>query len=169
MNEKIMFKYTICFIKRGNEILMLNRESPSWMGMWNGVGGKLEKDETPKQCILREVKEETGISLSDVEYKGNVIWGNEESESYYGGMYAFIARLPDTYEYNTPVKMDEGILDWKNINWLLHPENMGVANFTYFLPKMLNDPHTYDHKFTYVGDEVTEFQSVMIKEQVTVK
>src|SRR5699024_12391987 len=78
-------------------------------------------------------------------------------------MHAFIARLPDTYEYNTPVKMDEGILDWKNINWLLHPENMGVANFTYFLPKMLHDPHTYDHKFIYEGDEVKDFRSVLLE------
>lgn len=31
-------KYTICFIKRGDEILLLNREKSSWMGSWNGVG-----------------------------------------------------------------------------------------------------------------------------------
>src|SRR5690625_5462376 len=99
MNEKIMFKYTICFSKRGNQILMLNRESASWMGMWNGVGGKLEKDETPLQCILREVKEETGIPLTDAEYKGNVIW--EVDGSYSGGMYAYIAELLTTYEYPT--------------------------------------------------------------------
>ena len=162
-----MLKYTICFIQRGQEILMLNRESSSWMGMWNGVGGKLEKNETPMQCILREVKEETGLSLSDVEYKGNVIWG--DMESYYGGMYAFIAKLPNTYEYNTPVKMDEGILDWKNIDWLLHPENMGIANLKYFLPKMLNDPHIYDHKFIYEGHEVKDFRSIMIEEAFKVK
>lgn len=162
-----MLKYTICFIKRGNEILMLNRESSSWMGMWNGVGGKLEKGETPRQCILREIKEETGISLSDVEYKGNVIWGADGS--YSGGMYAFIARLPDTYEYHTPVKMEEGILDWKKIDWLLHKENMGVANLKYFLHTMLSDPGVYDHKFMYDGNDVKDFQSVVIEEALTVK
>ena len=50
-------KYTLCFIRRGDEILMLNREKPSWMGMWNGVGGRMEANETPKECILREVWE----------------------------------------------------------------------------------------------------------------
>ena len=166
-NPTKVLKYTICFIKRGNEILMLNRESSSWMGMWNGVGGKLEKDETPLQCILREVKEETGISLIDVEYKGNVIWGVDES--YSGGMYLFIAELPTTYEYPTPIKMEEGILDWKNIDWLLHPENMGVANLKYFFPKLLNDPHIYDHKFIYDGNEVKEFESIVVKGKMTVK
>src|SRR5690625_4212210 len=162
-----MLKYTICFIKRGNEILMLNRESSSWMGMWNGVGGKLEKDETPLQCIIREVKEETGISLTDVEYKGNVTWGVDDS--YSGGMYAYIAELPTTYEYPTPIKMEEGILDWKDIDWLLHPENAGVANLKYFLQLMLNDPRTYNHCFVYDGDEVKDFQSIVIEEPITVK
>lgn len=167
MNETVMLKYTICFIKRGNEILMLNRESSSWMGMWNGVGGKLEKDETPLQCILREVKEETGISLTDAEYKGNVIWGVDES--YSGGMYAYIAELPTTYEYPTPIKMEEGILDWKDLDWLLHPENVGVANLKYFLQLMLNDPLTYNHCFVYEGDDVKSFHSIAIEEPTTVK
>jgi 8-oxo-dGTP diphosphatase len=162
-----MLKYTICFIKRGNEILMLNRESSSWMGMWNGVGGKLKKHETPLQSILREVKEETGISLTDVEYKGNVTW--EVNASYSGGMYAYLAELSTTYEYPTPIKMEEGILDWKNIDWLLHPENLGVANLKCFLPIMLNDSYTYNHRFIYEGNEVKDFQSIIIEEPITVK
>ncbi|WJH35841.1 hypothetical protein N6H14_07935 [Paenibacillus sp. CC-CFT747] len=42
-----MFRYTICFIRRGNRILLLNRNAPAWMGAWNGVGGKLEPGEAP--------------------------------------------------------------------------------------------------------------------------
>ncbi|MCK5130449.1 MAG: NUDIX domain-containing protein, partial [Clostridiales bacterium] len=47
------YKYTICFIKRNDEILLLNRENDSWMGCWNGVGGRLEDGESPTECILR--------------------------------------------------------------------------------------------------------------------
>lgn len=54
-----MLKYTICFIKRADNILLLNREKPGWMGSWNGVGGKIETGETPIECILREIYEET--------------------------------------------------------------------------------------------------------------
>lgn len=162
-----MLKYTICFIKRGHEILMLNRESAQWMGMWNGVGGKLEMGETPLACILREVKEETGILLTDVEYKGNVTWEVHDSNS--DGMYLFIAELPERYEYPTPIKMEEGILDWKSIDWLLHPENMGVANLKYFLPLMLNDQGVYDHRFVYEGDEVIGFTSGPLEEPISIR
>lgn len=58
-----MFKYTVCFVKKNNELLMLNREKEKApiMGVWNGVGGKIEKGETPDMGAQREVFEETGI------------------------------------------------------------------------------------------------------------
>lgn len=163
-----MLTFTICFIKRGNDILLLNRERSSWMGMWNGVGGKLEKDETPRSCIIREIKEETGITVTDVEYKGNVTWKSAD-DSYEGGMYAYIANLAESYEYDTPLKMDEGILDWKKIDWILHPENTGVANLKYFLPLMLSDDRPYNHCFVYDNDEVQDFQSVLLEGSPVVK
>lgn len=157
-----MLTFTICFIKRGNDILLLNREMPSWMGMWNGVGGKIENNEEPGDCILREIKEETGITVPDVEYKGNVTW-RAPDDSDYGGMYVYLAELPEAYEYNTPLKMDEGILDWKKISWILHPENTGVANLKYFLPLVLTDHCIYDHQFIYDGDEINNFQSIVLE------
>lgn len=163
-----MFRFTICFIKRGNEILLLNREHSSWMGMWNGVGGKLEENEDPRTCILREIKEETGITVTEVEYKGNVKWKAADN-SYEGGMYAYVANLAESYEYDTPLKMDEGILDWKKTDWILHPENTGVANLKYFLPLMLHDDRTYNHCFIYDGDEVKDFQSTPFESSPIIK
>lgn len=52
---KSRLKYNICFIKQGDRILLLNREKPSWMGCWNGVGGKLEPEESPTQSMIREI------------------------------------------------------------------------------------------------------------------
>ena len=43
------------------------------MGMWNGVGGKIEDNETPYEGIIRETFEETGIELSSVMYKGLLV------------------------------------------------------------------------------------------------
>ena len=40
---------TLCFVKKGNKILMINRNKPPFMGMWNAVGGHIEKGETPEQ------------------------------------------------------------------------------------------------------------------------
>jgi 8-oxo-dGTP diphosphatase len=150
-----MLKYTIAFIKRGNEILLLNRESSSWMGSWNGVGGKLEEGESPTECILREIREETGILLQDIAFKGTVTW-NVDSQ-YHNGMYAFIAEVPESYDYFTPIKTEEGILDWKKSDWILHPENTGVANLHYFLSDMLQGNQAYDYHFVYKDNHVESF------------
>ncbi|SES65718.1 8-oxo-dGTP diphosphatase [Oceanobacillus limi] len=153
-----MLKYTIAFIKRGNEILLLNREAATWMGSWNGVGGKLEPGETPTACIMREIYEETGIRVNEVVDKGTVTWNVNRAHSD-NGMYAFVVELPDTYNFKTPLKTSEGILDWKKIDWILHPDNTGVANLRYFLPKMLESDERQNHHFIYENGQVKAFQS----------
>lgn len=140
-----MLAYTICFIKRKNDILLLNREAPAWMGVWNGVGGKLEPGETPRESILREVKEETGIQLDEgIRFKGVVTWTVDQNRA--GGMYLYFAEVEDHFEYATPLKTEEGILDWKDIDWILHRDNVGVAtNIVHFLPLLLRDSYCYEH------------------------
>ena len=159
-----MFKYTICFIKKEDKILLLNREKSSWMGSWNGVGGKIEKRESPTECILREVFEETGIKLSDVKYKGVVTWTVDNILR--GGMYAFTVEVPANFAYETPRKVTEGILDWKDISWILHPENTGVAaNLPKYLPKMLNDNTRYNHICIFKNGLLQDVKSVSLKDQ----
>ena len=55
---------TLCYLEKENKYLMLHRtkkENDINKNKWLGVGGKLEKGETPEQCLIREVKEESGI------------------------------------------------------------------------------------------------------------
>src|SRR5262245_56841406 len=120
-----MIAYRICFVRRGSRILMLNRERASWMGCWNGVGGKLETGETPRASMMRELGEETGIGQCDLRFKGLVTWLIDGST--FGGMYAYLAEADENCIYETPVITAEGILDWKETSWLLHPSNQGVA------------------------------------------
>lgn len=108
-----MLKYNICFIKRGQEVLLLNREYPSWMGCWNGIGGKLELQETPRESMIREIEEETNIRDYVLHFKGMVTWTSDGSN--FGGMYAYVAEVLESFTYPTPIKTVEGILDWKNI------------------------------------------------------
>ncbi|GGE39719.1 7,8-dihydro-8-oxoguanine triphosphatase [Pullulanibacillus camelliae] len=139
--------YTICFLRRGEDVLMLNRLKSPEMGVWNGVGGKLESGETPKACALREIQEETGIRLIDVQEKGIVTWNNE------GGMYVFIATLPLNFTYETPKATNEGILDWKSISWLIDTQNGGVAeHIKQALTLFFNDPKSYEHR-CYFNDK----------------
>lgn len=149
-----MLAYNICFIRRNDEILLLNREKPSWMGRWNGVGGKVEPGEPPRASVLREVYEETGIRLHTVCYKGIVTWLADGRQ--YGGMYLYAAELEADCVYETPIKTEEGILDWKKIDWILHPNNEGVAsNLPRFIPLMLQEEGCFDHHCLFTNGVLT--------------
>ncbi|OMF21461.1 DNA mismatch repair protein MutT [Paenibacillus sp. FSL H8-0548] len=150
-----MLKYNICFVKRGNEILLLNRERSSWMGCWNGIGGKLDSQETPREAMIREMVEETGIEEYDLHFKGLVTWSGDDFD--FGGMYAYVAEVPENIEYATPKKMDEGILDWKKLEWIMDSNNVGiVSNIRLTLPYMLKEKGCYDHHCRYENGVLME-------------
>lgn len=135
-----MYKYTLCFIKKDNQVLMINRNKSPWMGCWNGLGGKIENNENPIQSIKRELFEEANIdeSFYNLKFKGIVTW-NEEEFGFDGGLYLFIAELIKDINYSYPRKTREGILDFKDIEWVISEENYGMShNIKYFLPTALN-------------------------------
>lgn len=158
-----MVEYTVCFIKRESQILMLNRNSSPLMGVWNGVGGKIEENETPSQCAIREIAEETGIEIAAVDVKGIITWTVNGIMA--GLIYIIVAHLPENFEYETPKEMEEGILDWKEIEWILDPENQGVvSNVPLFLPTVLNDPKKYEYKCSYEDGKLTSFEVIPLAE-----
>jgi 8-oxo-dGTP diphosphatase len=135
-----MIAYTLGFVFRGEEVLMLNREKSPWKGAWNGVGGKLQDGESPLECIRRELTEETGIPVSEASFldKGELTWTDFEAIG--NGLRIFFIRLKPDYELVTPIKTKEGILDWKKIDWVVDVKNEGVAkNIPLFLPALLAD------------------------------
>ena len=57
---------TLCYIKKNNKTLMLHRvkkENDMHKNKWNGLGGKLIPGESPEECVIREIKEESGLIL----------------------------------------------------------------------------------------------------------
>lgn len=150
-----MLRYTICFIKRNNELLLLNRNKEPNMGMWNGVGGKVERNESPYDGIIRETLEETGIRLNKPLFAGNVTWKSNRGDS---GMHVFIADLPKIININTPISTREGILEWKSIDWILNLGNSGIVdNIKIYLPKMLNKENLLEYKFVYQNGEMVDY------------
>ncbi len=66
---------TLCYIERNNKYLMLHRvrkEDDQSRGKWLGIGGKFEDKESPDECLLREVYEETGLKLTSYRLRGRV-------------------------------------------------------------------------------------------------
>lgn len=75
---------TLCYIENDNKYLMLHRvkkKNDMNEGKWIGVGGHVESQETPEECLVREVKEETGLTLTSYKFRGLVTFINSESES----------------------------------------------------------------------------------------
>lgn len=64
---------TLCYVKDDGRTLMLHRdkkEGDVHRGKWNGLGGKLEAGESPDECVVREVREESGLNILDARLRG---------------------------------------------------------------------------------------------------
>ncbi len=141
------YLYTLAFLKRKDEILMINRLKSPWQGMWNGVGGKRQHGETPAECILREIEEETGITVEakDLKFRGTLSW-NSDFIAQSSGLYIFYVDLPDDFVFATPKGVREGILEWRKVSWICDEKSVGVAhNIRFFLPTVLNDEKSYHY------------------------
>ena len=76
---------TLCYAENGGRWLMMHRtkkDADENAGKWIGLGGHLQEDETPEECIRREVREEAGLELRNLRLRGILTfilpdWGNE--------------------------------------------------------------------------------------------
>lgn len=113
-----MINTTLCYITRGDEVLMLHRvkkEKDINKDKWIGVGGKFEGMESPEECLLREVFEETGLTLTRWACRGVVTFLQEENDSIFGEyMYLFTA---DGFTGDLK-ECDEGDLQWVSRDFL---------------------------------------------------
>lgn len=104
-----MINTTLCYISRGDEYLMLHRvkkENDLNRDKWIGFGGKLEENESPEEGILREVREETGLVLTDLRYRGIVTFVSDRWPGEY--MHLFTAEKFD----GALRDCDEGEIAW---------------------------------------------------------
>lgn len=100
---------TLCYIEKDDKYLMLHRvkkENDLNHDKWVGVGGKFEQDETPEECMLREVREETGLTLTKYQFRAILTFLSDEWETEYIHLYT-------ASEFTgTLLECDEGNLEW---------------------------------------------------------
>ena len=111
-----MFNTTLCYITRGDQVLMLHRtkkKNDINQDKWIGIGGKFEGCESPEECLLREAWEETGLKLTSWRCRGVITFlTNDPKQGEY--MYLFTA---DGFEGDLKV-CDEGDLQWVSRDFL---------------------------------------------------
>lgn len=110
-----MHNSTLCYILRENNVLMLHRvkkKNDINRDKWIGIGGKFEGEESPDECLLREAKEETGLTLTSWQCRGIVTFRTVGGEGEY--MYLFTA---DGFRGELK-ECDEGDLQWVSRDFL---------------------------------------------------
>ena len=139
---------TLCYIEKDGKYLMLHRtvkKNDVNKDKWIGVGGHFELDESPEECVLREVKEETGYTLTSYQFRGLVtfISGNGVTEY----MSLFTA---DGFE-GEPVSCNEGVREWVNKEEVLKL-NIWEGDKVFF--KLLNEREEFfSLKLVYDGGD----------------
>ena len=142
---------TLCYPQRGSEYLMLHRVKKKQdvnEGKWIGIGGHVEENEAPDECILREAKEETGLTLHNCTPRGLVTFVSDTFEGEWMHLYTasdFSGELTEC---------SEGILKW------IPKQEISSLNLwqgdRIFLDLLTKDVPYFQLKLTYKGDTLTE-------------
>lgn len=105
---------TLCYIEKGDSYLMLHRvvkKNDVNKDKWIGVGGHFEEGESPEECLLREVKEETGLTLKAYDFRGLITFKLTDSQE--GKTLTEYMCLYTAKEYEGELSpCEEGVLEW---------------------------------------------------------
>jgi 8-oxo-dGTP diphosphatase len=135
---------TLCYLRHAGQTLMIHRVKKAndmHQGKWNGLGGKLEPGETPEECARREITEESGLRVGNLQLKGLLTFpafANEED------WYAFVF-VADEFEGKL-IDSPEGVLQWIDDSELMDLDLW--AGDRIFL-EWLDRPGFFSGKFIY--------------------
>jgi len=145
----MMQNTTLCYMERGDEYLMLHRvkkKNDVNKDKWIGLGGKFEENESPEDCLLREIYEESGLKLTSWRYRGIVTFVNTKCEGEF--MHLFTA---DGFE-GTLKTCDEGELQWIKKSELMRLTLWEGDKI--FLRLLQSGEPFFSLKLSYDGDEL---------------
>lgn len=142
---------TVCYLERGTQYLLLHRtkkENDENTGKWIGVGGKCEENESPEDCMLREVREETGLSVTQHRLRGIITFVSDAWEGQY--MYLFTA----SKWHGALTDCDEGELAWVERTDMLHLPLWEGDRI--FLALLAEERPFFSLKLVYQGDSLQQ-------------
>ncbi|MCY6371722.1 8-oxo-dGTP diphosphatase [Clostridium ganghwense] len=147
---------TLCYIEKDNKILLLHRvkkENDIHEGKWIGVGGKVEQGETPEECVIREVKEETGLTIEKPALRGVMTFPKfKDDEDWY--VFLFTA---DECEGEL-IECNEGNLKWVEKSKVLDMPTWEGDKI--FIKWILENRNFFSAKFIYEKGELVDYDAV---------
>jgi 8-oxo-dGTP diphosphatase len=149
-----MILATLCYLKRDGCTLMVFRNKKAndiHEGKWNGLGGKFEAGETPEECIIREVFEESGLFIRNPRLHGLLMFPNFKGENWY--VFVFTANDLTGELIDSP----EGKLEWIP-DEKIHGLNLWESDHI-FMP-WIQEGKFFSAKFEYEGDEMRGYSVV---------
>lgn len=127
-------------------------------GKWNGLGGKLDPRETPEECVIREVGEESGLTILDPQLKGFLTFpGFAKDEDWYAFVFLarkFVGELIDSAE---------GVLQWIDDAELI---NLDLWEGDLIFLPWLEQPGFFSGKFVYREGMLIEHSVVFYEHQL---
>ena len=142
---------TLCYIEKDDSYLMLHRVRKKHdvnKDKWIGIGGHFEENESPEECLLREAKEETGLTLTNWSFRGIVTFISEGWDTEYMCLYT-----ADGYE-GEMIPCNEGVLEWVKKEDLLKL-NLWEGD-KIFLKLLQEKAPFFSLKLAYKGDQLEE-------------
>lgn len=140
MTERILA--TLCYALRDGQVLLLHRNKEPNLGLWVAPGGKIEYDESPHECALRELREETGLTAHTARLRG-IITEVSPRDDYQWLIFIFVTRDFEGSVADCP----EGTLAWVPIDEVAAypiPEADAI-----FFPQVIGDGPLFRAKFIY--------------------
>ena len=146
---------TLCYLRKDGHTLMIHRvkkENDMHAGKWNGLGGKLEPGETPEECAIREIREESGLIVKNLILKGIITFpGFSNDEDWYTFLFVI-----DDFEGQL-IDSPEG-----HIRWIPNDELLNLNLWPgdrIFIP-WLDRPEFFSGKFVYQDGQLLEHDVV---------
>jgi 8-oxo-dGTP diphosphatase len=147
---------TLCYLQKENKTLMLHRikkKNDIHHDKWNGLGGKFHPGETPEECVIREVEEESGYKIRDPHIKGILTFPNfNAGEDWY--VFVFTSAKFE----GDQIDSTEGDLQWIDDDQLL--ELPLWEGDKYFL-QWLNKDVFFSGKFFYQEGDLIDYSMVI--------
>jgi 8-oxo-dGTP diphosphatase len=147
---------TLCYLHRNNKTLMMHRvkkENDIHQDKWNGLGGKFQPGETPEECVIREIKEESGLHIINPELKGFLTFPEfSNGEDWY--VFVFIA----TQFEGDLIDSTEGILEWIDNDQLL---NLNLWEGDRYFIEWLDKEVFFSGKFYYKNGDLIDHKMVI--------